>query len=329
MLYFLLVTEAMWTYGPWLRGYTLGNQGQERELGNPHVNKDLLGFDAQLDDSFGQRLWFSLVGKKSGDKIQGIFLDAWGKSGNWTATPSKPAAPNCPEPSAAAEKNIIPVPEVTQHGHVRYPSLAREAQIQGQVRMRVSTDTYCVAKISTDSGDPILAQAAEANVRTWFFASHKPGTFDLTFNYRFLKPEVSFLEKPGVVEILAMPVSLGGPESGLGNYGGYSPEIWEAQLMSRHGQMQTTFNFEYGCCEKGRATDSSGDTEKIIQGFRSDHDVGFSTIVRLANGRRTRVSLIGRLRDDRIQGVFLDEFGTPVTWSARIISHGYVNTSEL
>ena len=220
------------------------------------------------------------------------------------------------------------MPEVTQYGHVRYPPLAREAQIEGQVRMRVSTDTYCVAKISTDSGDPILAQAAEANVRRWFFGSHKPGTFDLTFNYRLLKPEVSFLEKPGVVEILAIPVGLRGPESGLGNSGGYGPEIWKAQLISRHGEMQTTFHFEYGCCEEGRATDSNGHSEKITQGFRSDHDVGFSTIVRLADGRRTRVSLIGRVRDDRIQGVFLDEFGTAGTWSARMISHGNVNTNE-
>lgn len=56
---------TLWTYGAWLRGYTLGYPDHERGLGNPHVDKDLLGFDAQLDDSFGQRLWFSLVGKKS------------------------------------------------------------------------------------------------------------------------------------------------------------------------------------------------------------------------------------------------------------------------
>jgi len=319
---------TLWTYGPWLRGYTLGNQNQERELGEPHVENDMLGFDALLDDSFGQRLRFSLVGKKSGDKIQGIFLDAWGKSGTWTAVPSTPPSANCPAPSSAAEGTIIPVPDIAQHRQASYPSLAWEAQIQGQVRMRVTTDTYCVAKITTDSSDPLLAQAAEADVRTWWFAYHKPGTFNLTFDYRILKPEVSFLEKPGVVEISTLPSTIGGggPESGLWNDGGYEAEVWKAQLTSRSGHISATLRFAYGCCDEGNATDATGKSEKIVQGFRFDHNVGFTTIVRLANGRPTKVSLIGRLQDDnKIQGVFLDEFGTRGTWSARLISHGSAN----
>jgi hypothetical protein len=150
---------TLWTYGPWLRGYTLGSRNHERDLGDPRVDGDMLGFEVLLDDSFGQRLAFSLVGKKSGDKIQGVFLDPWGRSGTWTATPSKPAAPNCPAPSAAAGKNIIPVPEITQGRKPRYPSLPWEARIQGQVRMRVTADSYCVAKITADSSEPLLAQA--------------------------------------------------------------------------------------------------------------------------------------------------------------------------
>ena len=321
---------TLWTYGPWLRGYTLGSRNQERDLGNPRVDGDMLGFEVSLDDSFGQRLWFSLLGKKSGNKIQGVFVDAWGKSGSWTAVPSKAAPPNCAAPSAAAEENSIPVPDITQHRQPRYPGLPWEAQIQGQVRMRVTTDSYCVAKITMESSEPLLAQAAEANVRTWWFAYHKPGTFNLTFNYRFLKPVVSFLEKPGVVEISTVPVSfLEGPESGLWNEGGFSPEIWKAQLTSSRGQLGVTFRFKYGCCEEGHTTDAKGRSEKITQGFRSDDDVGFSTAITMANGRRTRVSLIGILRnDDRIQGVFLDESGTPGTWSAQLVSHGFVNTYE-
>ena len=196
--------------------------------------------------------------------------------------------------------------------------------------MRVTTDSYCVAKITMESSEPLLAQAAEANVRTWWFAYHKPGTFNLTFNYRFLRPVVSFLEKPGVVEISTVPVSfLEGPESGLWNEGGFSPEIWKAQLTSSRGQLGVTFRFKYGCCEEGHTTDAKGRSEKITQGFRSDDDVGFSTAITMANGRRTRVSLIGILRnDDRIQGVFLDESGTPGTWSAQLVSHGFVNTYE-
>jgi outer membrane biosynthesis protein TonB len=322
---------TLWTYGPWLRGYTLGSRNQQRELGDPRVDGDMLGFDVSLDDSFGQRLVFSLVGKKSRNKIQGISLDAWGKSGTWTATPSKAAAPNCPAPSTAAEENTIPVPDITQHRQPHFPQLPWEARIQGQVRMRVATDSYCVAKITTDSSEPLLSQDAEANVWTWWFGPHEPGTFNLTFNYRFLEPAVSFLEKHGVVEISTIPPPsfLEGPESGLWNYGGYSPEVWKAQLTSPDGPIKITFRFEYGCCEEGRATDTKGTSEKITQGYRSNHDVGFSTIITMANGRRTGVSLIGILRsDDRIRGVFLDESGTSGTWSAQLVSHGAGNTYE-
>lgn len=321
---------TLWTYGPWLRGYTHGKRNQQRELDDSRVDGDMLGFDVLLDDSFGQQLAFSLVGRKLGDKIQGIFLDPWGKSGTWTATPSQAPALTCPAPSAAAEENIIPVPDITQHRRPRYPLLPWEAQIQGQVRMRVTMDSYCVAKITTDSSEPLLAQAAEANVRTWEFAYHKPGTFNLTFDYRILGSTVSFLEKPDVVEISTVPwSSLEGPESGLWNYGGYHPEVWKAQLNSRHGHVEATLHFEYGCCDEGHATDARGKSEKITQGFRSDHDVGFTTIITMANGRRTKVFLVGILRsDDRIQGVFLDHSGTPGTWSAHLVSHGPVNTYE-
>jgi outer membrane biosynthesis protein TonB len=318
---------TLWTYGPWLRGYTLGARKQERELGSPRVDGDMLGFDVLLDDSFGQRLWFSLVGEKLGDKIQGVYLDARGESGSWTAVRSKPEGPNCPSPSAAAEETTIPVPDITQQRQPRYPSIPWEAQMQGQVRMRVTTDSYCVAKITTDSTEPLLAQAAEASVRTWWFAYHKPGTFNLTFNYRFLQPSVSFLEEPNFVEISAVPATIGGPgpESGLWNDGGYSPEVWKAQLATRHGQIQATFRFEYGCCDDGRATVASSDSEKITLGFRSNHDVGFSTLI-IANGRPTRVSFIGILRGDhRIQGVFLDASGTRGTWSGQLVSHGSGN----
>jgi outer membrane biosynthesis protein TonB len=321
---------TMWTYGPWLRGYTLGSRNQEREIGNAHMDGDMLGFESVLNDSHGQRLQFSLIGKQEGEGIKGIFLDVWGRSGTWTATPSKPPAPTCAAASTAAEQSIIPVPDISQHRRPDYPSLPREARIQGQVRMRVSTDSYCVAKITTESSEPLLAQAAEANVGTWWFGSHKPGTFNLTFNYRLLGPTVSFLEKPGVVEIWATPFSLGGPQSGLWNTGGYEDEIWNAQLTSPRGHAHVTFRFPYGCCEEGDVTDAKGGRkEEIKQGHNFGDQLGFSTTVRMRNSQPTRVSLIGRrLRGDRIQGVLLDESGRSGTWLAKITSRGPVGSVE-
>jgi hypothetical protein len=321
---------TMWTYGAGLRGYTLGQQKQERGLGNAHIEGDILGFDSALDDSHGQRLQFSLLGRKAGERLEGIFLDAWGASGTWRATPSIPPAPTCEAPSAAAEQNVIPVPEISQHSQPSYPSLAWEAQVEGQVRMRVSADNYCVAKITTQSGDPLLAEAAEANVRTWLFDSHSPGTFDLTFNYRFLRPTISFLEKPGVVEVWEIPSTLGGSPFGPVNYGADEPEIWKAQLTSPRGHVRVTIQFPYGCCEEGDVTDAKHDEKETIeQGHNFEDELGFSTTVKMSNNQRTKVSLIGRRRSgDRIQGVFLDESGARGTWSARVIHHGLPPTYE-
>lgn len=319
---------TIWTYGPWLRGYTVGWRGQERELGNAHLSGEMLGFDATLDDSHGQRLNFSLIGKRAGDKIHGTFLDAWGASGTWTAIPAKPPDPTCAAASAAAEENVIPVPEITSHRQPDYPMLPLEAHIEGQVRMRVSTDSYCVGKITTESSEPLLMQAAEANVRTWWFSFHKPGSFNVTFNYRFLTPEVSFLEKPGVVEISAVTPAIGeGPRSGLWNSGGYSDEIWKARLTNARGQAEITLRFPFGCCEEGDATDATGRKEEIDQGHSFDDGLGFSTIVKMNKDRPGRVLLIGRRRGDRIQGIFLDESGASGTWSARLVSHGTLNLS--
>jgi outer membrane biosynthesis protein TonB len=319
-----------WTYGPWLRGYTLGPRGQERELANARVDGNMLGFDLPLDDSHGQRLQFSLIGKKVGERIEGIFLDAWGASGTWSAIPSKPPVPTCAAASTAAEENVIPVPEITQSKQPEYPMLPLEAHIEGQVRMSVSTDTYCVGKVTTQSSDLLLAQSAEANIQSWWFDLHKPGTFNVTFNYRLLRPNVSFLAKPGVVEIWETVPSIGwGPQSGLWNLGGYDSEIWKAQLTGPRGHAYIKFRFPYGCCEEGDVTQAGrGGKEETKQGYNFDDDFGFSTTVRMTNNQPTRVSLIGRRRNgDRIQGVFLDESGISGTWSAQIVSHGPPNVS--
>ena len=211
------------------RCYTFGLPNQEQALFDAHVEGDMLGFETVLDDSHGQRLRFFLIGRMTEDKIQGIFLDAWGASGTWTAIPSKPPEPTCAAASPAAEENVIPVPRITQRRQPDYPMLPWEAHIQGQVRLRVSTDSYCVAKVTAESSEPLLAQAAEANVRTWWFDTHKPGTFSVTFNYRLLEPGSSFLEKPGVVEISDLfQSSLGGPRSRSRELGHPQEETWKA-----------------------------------------------------------------------------------------------------
>jgi outer membrane biosynthesis protein TonB len=323
---------TMWTYGPWLQGYT-GQLNDETLLEDPYIDGDMLGFEAVLADSHGQERDFTLIGKKTGEKIEGIFLDESGSTGTWKATPSNPPVSNCAAPSAAAEEKLIPVPEILQHREPEYPTLPWEERIQGQVRMRLVTDSFCVAKIITQTNEPLLAEAAEANVRTWRLSVHEPGTFQVTFNYRFQESKISFLEKPGVVEVsVVLANSLQGPESGLGNYGGYEKEVWKAQFASSRGHAQLMLRFPYGCCEEGKAIDTRGGSAEIKQGYRAgddgDGEVGFSTTVRIG-GRPTRISLIGRVQHwDKIEGIFLDESGNAGTWSAKLISHGSLVTYE-
>jgi hypothetical protein len=61
--------------------------------------------------------------------------------------------------------------------------MAQLAHISGEVLLRVSTDGTHVSSVSLESGPPMLAAAAEENVKTWQFEKHKPVQFETTFHY--------------------------------------------------------------------------------------------------------------------------------------------------
>jgi TonB family protein len=97
-----------------------------------------------------------------------------------------------------------------------YPRTPQMAHIEGVVRLRISTDGNRVASVEVQSGQPMLAQAAQDNVKTWQFEPHTPTTFETTFRYKLLpskcdagckcdsaeKPLV-LLELPSEVEVRA------------------------------------------------------------------------------------------------------------------------------
>ncbi len=74
-----------------------------------------------------------------------------------------------------------------------YPPRARVANVEGVVRVQVTTDGHrVITTVANPSSHPELAQAAQANVRTWQFTVHEPTTFTVTYRYKFvddLKPE--------------------------------------------------------------------------------------------------------------------------------------------
>ena len=67
-----------------------------------------------------------------------------------------------------------------------YPPLARLAHIEGTVKLRVSTDGDRVTAVTVEEGQPMLAKAAEANVRTWQFVNQNPTVFEATFAFHLL-----------------------------------------------------------------------------------------------------------------------------------------------
>ena len=78
--------------------------------------------------------------------------------------------------NAKAQDSAEVLPEVVAHASVTYPPLARQARIQGDVRVKITTDGEAVSAAEAETGNPILRKGAEENVRTWKLAAHRPGT---------------------------------------------------------------------------------------------------------------------------------------------------------
>ena len=90
--------------------------------------------------------------------------------------------------SATGQKANENPPLVTGASLALYPLVAIHARIQGTVKIKVTTDGEKVSSLESESGPPMLANAAKENIRTWRFAKHKPTTFVTTFEYRIDEP---------------------------------------------------------------------------------------------------------------------------------------------
>src|SRR6266568_6434878 len=104
------------------------------------------------------------------------------------------------------------VPVVVSGEMPLYPLLARQARIQGEVQLQVQTDGSLPVSVTVESGPPMLAKAAQENVKTWRFLKHDPTIFETHFSYildssscEAGKPESArvLLELPSQVELKA------------------------------------------------------------------------------------------------------------------------------
>jgi hypothetical protein len=80
-----------------------------------------------------------------------------------------------------------------------YPLVAREARLEGTVRLQVTTDGVYITKVAASGAHKLLLDAAEENIRTWHFYRHRPQTFTVTFVYKLDKQEAVGFVNPTVI----------------------------------------------------------------------------------------------------------------------------------
>src|ERR1051325_9794892 len=76
--------------------------------------------------------------------------------------------------SAEAQAYTPESPVVKSAQMPLYPDLARQARIEGEVQVKVTTDGTSITKMTASGAHNLLLQAAEQNVRTWALYRHKP-----------------------------------------------------------------------------------------------------------------------------------------------------------
>jgi len=64
-----------------------------------------------------------------------------------------------------------------------YPPIARVASLRGTVVLLVKTSGNKVESTKILSGHPLLAQAAESNIRTWTFIGNPPQSMKVVYRY--------------------------------------------------------------------------------------------------------------------------------------------------
>ena len=89
--------------------------------------------------------------------------------------------------SIVAQQSSVALPMVASAQVPLYPAVARLANVDGVVHLKVTTDGHRVISTQVEDGHKLLAAPAEENVRTWQFSIHEPATFTVTYSYRLVE----------------------------------------------------------------------------------------------------------------------------------------------
>lgn len=219
-------------------------------------------------------------------------------------------------PAAKAQGSPDAFPKVIRHAQPAYPPLARQTRVQGDVRVKLTTDGESVRSAEAIEGAALLSKAAEDNVRTWKFAPHNPSTFIVTFRYKLTSGDVDveFLNAPAVVQIEASP-----PQATAG-YAWIDFGRWKAQWSSNHGKFQGTLELSYsgpdGEWLGGKLIPQKDQVVEIDFGQRKGDFLAFTAKFRQPDGQEPTTFFVGDLKGDTIVGTFVDDAGNTGKWTA-------------
>ena len=98
-----------------------------------------------------------------------------------------------------ARQSSVALPMVASAQVPLYPPVARVANVEGVVHLKVTTDGHRVVSTQVEDGHRLLAVPAEENVRTWQFSLHEPTTFTVTYTYKLVENWKGDPNNPAVV----------------------------------------------------------------------------------------------------------------------------------
>ena len=101
--------------------------------------------------------------------------------------------------SVATQQPSVSLPMIASAQAPLYPPVARHANVEGVVHLKITTDGRRVIATHVDDGHKLLATAAEENARTWQFSLHEPTTFRVTYTYKLVNEWKGDPNNPAVV----------------------------------------------------------------------------------------------------------------------------------
>jgi hypothetical protein len=222
-------------------------------------------------------------------------------------------------PKVALPQKIAPeLPALVSYDVPEYPPLARQARIQGDVRVDVLTDGRSVVTAHGLTGHPLVSNSAVSNIKTWLFAAHEPTTAVITFHYRlddsdsrlaFNPTRVAFNSATDVEVVARAPVVGGGmcASSRLGN--------WILTISPSASVVVDLFEECKGVLS-GYGFTLSKKEFKLATGKVSETQVEFCIDSPFDGAPETLVLFKGRMDGDKMSGTFSDALGTQGSWTA-------------